>query len=70
MIGQREIQGRRRRQLLVNLTRGHWKFKVEALDRTAWNTRSGRGYEPVVGLRYGVNDNKLQSSSSPRTRWW
>ena len=31
-------QRRRRNQLLDYLkeTRGYWKFKVEALDRTAW----------------------------------
>jgi hypothetical protein len=29
-------------------TRGCWKFKEEALDRTVWRTRFGRGYGPVV----------------------
>jgi hypothetical protein len=28
--------------------RRYWKLKVEALDRTQWRTRFGRGYGPVV----------------------
>jgi hypothetical protein len=28
--------------------RGYWKSKEEALDRTVWRTRRGRGYGPVV----------------------
>jgi len=37
--------GRRHKQLLDNLKekRGYWKFKEEALDRTVWRTRVGRG---------------------------
>jgi hypothetical protein len=37
-------QGRRRKQLLDDLkeTRGYWKLKEEALDRTLWRTRFGR----------------------------
>ena len=27
-------------------TVGHWILKEEALDRTLWRTRSGRGYGP------------------------
>jgi len=27
--------------------RGYWKLKKEALDRTLWRTRFGRGYGPV-----------------------
>jgi hypothetical protein len=43
-------QGRRSTQLLddLNETRGCWKFKKKALDRTVWRTRFGRGYGPVV----------------------
>jgi hypothetical protein len=43
-------QGRRRKQLPDNLKekRRYWKLKAEALDRTLWRTRFGRGYEPVL----------------------
>ena len=43
-------QGRRRKQLLDDLkgTRGYWKLKQEALDRTVWRTDFGRGYGSVV----------------------
>jgi hypothetical protein len=43
-------QGRRLKQLLDDLKekRRYWKFKEEALDRTLWRTRFGRGYVPVV----------------------
>jgi hypothetical protein len=39
-------RGRRRKQLLDDLkgTRGYWKLKEEALDRTSF----GRGYGPDV----------------------
>jgi hypothetical protein len=49
MTGRR---GRRRKQLLDYLKekRRYWKLKEEALDRTLWRTRFGRGYGPVVGL--------------------
>jgi hypothetical protein len=42
--------GRRRKRLLDDLkpTRGYWKLKEEALDRTRWRTRSERGYKPVA----------------------
>jgi hypothetical protein len=47
MTGRR---GRRRKQLLDDLKakRKYWKLKEEALDRTLWRTRFGRGYGPVV----------------------
>jgi hypothetical protein len=51
--GRTEITGRRGqscKQLLDDLkekTRS-WKLKKEALDRTLWRTRFGRGYGPVV----------------------
>jgi hypothetical protein len=43
-------QGRRRKQLMDDLkeTNRYWKLKEEALDRTLWRTRFGRGYGPVV----------------------
>jgi hypothetical protein len=47
MTGRR---GRRRKQLLDDFKekRGYWKLKEEALDRTMWRTRFGRGCGPVV----------------------
>jgi hypothetical protein len=51
--GRIEVTGRRERrrtQLLDDLTekRGYWNLNEEALDRTVWRTRFGRGYGPVV----------------------
>jgi hypothetical protein len=45
-----ERRGRRRKQLLDDLKekRGYWKLKEDAVDRTVWRTRFGRGYGPVV----------------------
>jgi hypothetical protein len=45
-----ERRGRRRKQLLDDLKekRRYWKLKEEALDRTLWRTRLGRGCGPVV----------------------
>jgi hypothetical protein len=45
-----ERRGRRCKQLVDELKekRGYWKLKEEALDRTLWRTRFGRGYGPVV----------------------
>jgi hypothetical protein len=42
--------GRRCKQLLDDLKekKRYWKLKEEALDRTLWRTRFGRGYGPVV----------------------
>jgi hypothetical protein len=53
MEGSREItglRGRRRKQVLddFNEKRIYWKLREEALDRTLWRTRFGRGYGPVV----------------------
>jgi hypothetical protein len=44
------IQGRRRRKLLDDLKerRGYSHLKEEALDRTRWTARFGRGFGPVV----------------------
>ena len=43
-------QGRRRRKLLDNLKerKGYCHLKEEALDRTLWSARFGRGFGPVV----------------------
>jgi hypothetical protein len=43
-------RGRRRKRLLDDLKerRGYCKLKEEALHRTVWRTRFGKGYEPVV----------------------
>jgi hypothetical protein len=43
-------QGRRRMKLLDDLKerRGYSHFKEEALDRTMWRARFGRGFGPVV----------------------
>jgi hypothetical protein len=47
VTGRRE---RRRRKLLDDLKerRGYSHLKEEALDRTMWRTRFGRGFGPVV----------------------
>jgi hypothetical protein len=43
-------RGRRRRKLLDDLKemRGYYHLKEEALDRTMWRARFGRGFGPVV----------------------
>ena len=43
-------RGRRRKKLLDDLKdrRGYSHLKEEALDRTMWRNRSGRGVAPVV----------------------
>ena len=43
-------RGRRRKKLLDNLKdrRGYYRLKEEALDRTMWRNRFGRGVGPVV----------------------
>ena len=43
-------QGRRRRKLLDDLKerRGYSHLKEEALDRTMWRARFGKGFGPVV----------------------
>jgi hypothetical protein len=43
-------QGRRCRKLLDDLKERRWYFhlKEEALDRTMWRARFGRGFGPVV----------------------
>ena len=51
--GQIEVKrrrGRRRKKLLDDLTnrRGYCQLKEEAVDRTMWRNRFGRGFGPVV----------------------
>jgi len=43
-------RGRKRRKLLDDLKerRGYSQLKEEALDRTMWRARFGRGFGPVV----------------------
>jgi len=43
-------RGRKRKQLLDDHKekRAYWKLKGEALDRTLWRIRFGRGYGPVA----------------------
>jgi hypothetical protein len=43
-------QGRRRKKLLDDLKerKGYFHLKEEALDRTMWKARFGRGFGPVV----------------------
>ena len=53
MKGQIEVtrrRGRRRKKLLDDLKdrRGYCELKEEALDRTVWRNRFGRGFGPVV----------------------
>jgi hypothetical protein len=50
MIEMAGSRGRRRKQLLDDLKekRRYKELKGEALDRTLWRTRFGRGYVPVV----------------------
>ena len=47
MTGRR---GRKRRKLLDDLKerRGYSQLKEEALDRTMWRARFGRGFGPVI----------------------
>jgi hypothetical protein len=44
------IRGRRRRKLLDDLKekKEYFHMKEEALDRTVWRARFGRGFGPVV----------------------
>ena len=43
-------RGRRRKKLLDDLKdrRGYCQLKEEALDRTVWRNRFGRGFGPVI----------------------
>ena len=55
MTGRR---GGRRRKLLDDLKkrRGYSHLKVEALDRTMWRARLGRGFGPVVRQTAKMNE--------------
>jgi hypothetical protein len=46
----RKRRGRRRRKLMDELKerKGYSQLKEEALDRTVWRARVGRGFGPVV----------------------
>jgi hypothetical protein len=51
--GRIEVTGRQRRRRKEQLddvkeNRRYWSLKEEALDRTVWRTRFGRGYGPVA----------------------
>jgi hypothetical protein len=44
-----EVLGRHKQLLdVLKETRGYWKLKEEALDRTVWRTGFGSGCGPVV----------------------
>jgi len=51
-------QGRRRRKLLDDIKerRGYSHLKEEALDRTMWRARFGRGFGPVVRQTTRMNE--------------
>ena len=48
--GVKRRRGRRRKKLLDDFKdrRGYYQLKEEAVDRTMWRNRFGRGYGPVV----------------------
>jgi hypothetical protein len=50
VTGRRGRRGRRRRKLLDDFKerRGYSHLKEEAVDRTMWRARFGRGFGPVV----------------------
>ena len=54
-------RGRRRKKLLDDLKdrRGYSHLKDEALDRTMWRNRFGRGFGPVVRLLNNNNNNNI-----------
>jgi hypothetical protein len=64
VTGRRE---RRRRKLLDDLKerRGYWHLKEEALDRTMWRARFGRGFGPVV-RQTAKWTNEVATGHSPR----
>jgi len=51
-------RGRKRRKLLDDLKerRGYSHLKEEALDRTMWRARFGRGFGPVVRQNNKLNE--------------
>ena len=58
--------GRRRKKLLDDLKdrRGYCQLKEEALDRTMWRNRFGRGFGPVVWQITDDDDDEWVRSSS------
>ena len=60
-------RGRKCKQLLYDLKekRGYWKFK-DALDRTMWRTRLGRGHGPVVRQATGLKEITMVRTHSLR----
>ena len=64
--GQIEVtrrRGRRRKKLLDDLKdrRGYCQLKKEALDRTMWRNRFGRGFGPVVWQITDDDDDDMTS---------
>jgi hypothetical protein len=59
-------RGRRRRQLLDDLKekRRYCKLKEEALDRTVWRTRFGRGCGPVASQTTKCMNQQLEANYS------
>ena len=62
-------RGRRRKKLLVDLKdrRGYCQLKEEALDRTMWRHRFGRGFGPVV--RQITDDDDDDDESKVEEQW-
>ena len=63
-------QGRRRKKLLDDLKerRGYYHLKEEALDRTMWRARFGRGFGPVVRQTTKWMNHSLLGSQSVESR--
>ena len=62
-------RGRRRKKLLDDLKdrRGYCQLKEEALDRTMWRNRFGRGFGPVV---WQIIDDDDDDKLSPTTHFF
>jgi hypothetical protein len=56
-------RGRRRKKILDDLKdrRGYAHLKEEALDRTVWRNRFGRGFGPVIQAEYCMNECDTQT---------
>jgi hypothetical protein len=50
-----EVTGIRGKGHDLEEKRGYWILKEEALDRTLWRTRLGRGYGPVLRQQNSMN---------------
>ena len=79
--GQIEVtrrRGRRCKKLLDDLTdrRGYCQLKEEALDRTVWRNRFGRGFGPVVWQITDDDDDdddgnhKVKRTFDPEVMWY